>query len=124
MVYCMYWTIEFHPAFAQEFGELSEAVQDRLLAGMELLREFGPSLGRPHVDTLNGSVFGNMKELRFRVDSGVWRAAFAFDPRRQAIVLVAGNKVGHNEGRFYRSLIDKADRRYREHLSHLTGEDR
>jgi hypothetical protein len=120
----VYWTVDFHPEFAEEFGELSEAVQDRLLAGLELLREFGPGLGRPHVDTMNGSVFGNMKELRFRVDNGVWRVAFALDPRRQAIVLVAGNKVGRNERRFYRNLIAKADRRFGEHLARLTEEDR
>ena len=120
----MYWTVDFHPDLAEEFGKLSEAVQDRLLAEVELLREFGPDLGRPHVDTLNGSKFSNMKELRFRVDSGVWRVAFAFDPRRQAIVLVAGNKVGRNQRRFYRDLIAVADRRFSAHLVRLKGEDR
>ena len=118
----MYWTVDFHPDLAEEFGNLSEVVQDRLLAGVELLREFGPGLGRPHVDTLNGSKFSNMKELRFRVDNGVWRVAFAFDPRRQAIVLVAGNKVGRNQRRFYRDLIAKADRRFSAHLVRLKEE--
>ena len=119
----MYWTVDFHPAFADEFDDLDEAVQDRLLVGVELLQEFGPALGRPHADSLNGSKHGNMKELQFRVKNGVWRAAFAFDPHRQAIVLVAGNKVGHNERRFYRTLIDKADRRYDEHLVRLGKDD-
>ncbi|NJN82142.1 MAG: addiction module toxin RelE [Caldilineaceae bacterium] len=119
----MYWTVDFHPAFVEEFDEMGEAVQDRLLAGVELLREFGPALGRPHADTLNGSKYGNMKELRFRVENGVWRAAFAFDPSRQAIVLVAGNRVGRNEGQFYRTLIDIADRRYGEHLAWLGKDD-
>lgn len=71
----MYWTVEFHLEFAGEFLELSEAVQDRLLAKIELLREFGPRLGRPHADTLNGSRYSNMKELRLPADGGVWRLA-------------------------------------------------
>ena len=55
-----------------------------------LLREFGPQLGRPRVDTLNGSRHANMKEMRFRAADGEWRLAFAFDPARNAILLVAG----------------------------------
>ena len=115
----MHWTVEFHPEFAGEFAELGEVVQDRLLAKIELLREFGPRLGRPHADTLNGSRYNNMKELRLSADGGAWRVAFAFDPKKQAILLVAGDKSGSSESRFYRSLIDRADERFTEHLAHL-----
>ena len=72
-----------------------------------------------HADTFNGSAFANMKELRFKASGGVWRAAFAFDPARQAIVLVAGDKSGKSSKRFYRELIDKADARYRRHLESI-----
>jgi hypothetical protein len=57
-----------------------------------------------------------MKELRFNADAGVWRAAFAFDPEQNAIVLVAGDKGGVPESRFYRSLIATADARYDVHF--------
>ena len=57
-----------------------------------------------------------MKELRFEAANGVWRVAFAFDPRRQAVVLVAGDKSGVSPLRFYRSLIARADMRYQAHL--------
>ena len=77
-----------------------------------MLEHFGPQLGRPYVDTLEGSKHANMKELRFDADDGVWRAAFAFDPHRQAVILVAGDKSGISEKRFYRSLIAKADKRF------------
>jgi hypothetical protein len=60
-----------------------------------------------------------MKELRFEADGGVWRVAFAFDPERKAILLVAGDKSGGSEKRFYKSLIAKADRRFRAHLDGL-----
>ena len=84
-----------------------------------LLEEFGPQLGRPHADTLNGSDYANMKELRFKADGGVWRVAFAFDPQRNAILLVAGDKSGTSSKRFYKRLIEKADMRYKAHLERM-----
>ncbi len=115
----MSWEVVFADEFDAEFEELTEAVQDELLASAKLLAMVGPQLGRPHADTLNDSSFANMKELRFDADGGVWRVAFAFDPERKAIVLVAGDKSGGSEKRFYRSLITKADKRYRRHLDRL-----
>lgn len=60
-----------------------------------------------------------MKELRFRAADGVWRVAFAFDSERQAILLVAGDKAGVAQNRFYKGLIAKADSRFTEHLQSL-----
>jgi len=60
-----------------------------------------------------------MKELRFRAAGGVWRVAFAFDPSRKAILLVAGNKSGVAEKRFYHQLIEKADARFDAHLAKI-----
>lgn len=108
----MTWIVKFHRDFEQEFDLLAAAVQDELLAHALLLEHFGPQLGRPHVDTLKGSKFSNMKELRFQSKNGVWRIAFAYDPKRRAILLVAGNKKGKNEKRFYKQLILKADNRF------------
>jgi hypothetical protein len=60
-----------------------------------------------------------MKELRFDAADGVWRVAFAFDPQRKAMLLVAGDKAGMSERRFYRQLIRKADDRLDAHLERL-----
>lgn len=119
----MSWLIDFHPAFQEEVLELARAVRVELIASIAPLERLGPALGRPDVDTLNGSRYANMKELRFRADGGVWRVAFAFDPRRNAILLVAGDKSGVSEAKFYKRLIDKADRRYRQHLESLTSKE-
>jgi hypothetical protein len=97
-------------------------VQTEILALALVLEELGPQLGRPRVDTLNGSRHANMKELRFSAADGEWRVAFAFDPRRKAILLVAGDKSGGREKRFYRELIRKADERFDAHLARLTTE--
>ena len=113
----MRWVVEFHDDFEPEFDELPESVQDELYAHAELLAVFGPKLGRPHVDTLEGSKHANMKELRFNADDGVWRVAFAFDPERKAVLLVAGDKSGTSQKRFYRGLIKKADARSDSHLA-------
>lgn len=111
------WIVEFCDEFEPEFNDLVDEVQDELLAHARLLAEFGPTLGRPRVDTLNDSRHANMKELRFDAANGVWRVAFAFDPRRRAVVLIAGNKAGKAERQFYKRLIAKADKRFDAHLA-------
>lgn len=64
-----------------------------------------------------------MKELRFQAADGVWRVAFAFDPRREAILLVAGDKSGSSEKRFYKQLIKIADSRLAHHLNKLMEQE-
>jgi hypothetical protein len=116
------WTVEIGDEFEPEFDELHEDVRIEILALSRLLQQFGPRLGRPRVDTLNDSRHPNMKELRFAAADGEWRVAFAFDPKRKAILLVAGDKSGGSEKRFYRALIRKADERFDAHLARLKKE--
>ncbi len=117
----MKWIVEFDEAFEQEFWNFSSNVQTEIVAKAKLLEDFGHGLGRPNADTLAGSKFSNMKELRFKVDGGVWRVAYAFDTERKAILLVAGNKAGKSQKRFYKKLLLKADERFSQHLSNLGG---
>jgi hypothetical protein len=112
----MSWTVIFHGDFDDEFSLLADDLQDEVLAHAKVLAQFGPHLGRPTVDTLKASRHTNMKELRFDWQGGVWRVAFAFDPNRQAILLVGGDKVGTDQRRFYKRLIAIADDRYDAHL--------
>ncbi len=116
----MTWIVLFHDAFDAEFEVWQTDLQDELLAHAKLLAEFGPNLGRPTVDTLKGSQHTNMKELRFSWNGQVWRVAFAFDPHRQAILLVGGDKGGADQRRFYKRLITLADERFDNHLITLS----
>jgi hypothetical protein len=116
------WAVEMADEFEPEFDELHEEVQTEILALSLVLQQFGPQLGRPRVDTLKGSRHTNMKEMRFSAADGEWRLAFAFDPKRKAILLVAGDKSGGSERRFYRELIRKADARFDAHLAWLKKE--
>ena len=118
----MKWIVKINREFQPEFDRLQEDVQDAILAMSRQLQRLGPQLGRPQVDTLNGSRHANMKEARFSAADGEWRLAFAFDPRRRAMLLVAGDKSGGSTRRFYRTLIRKADERFDRHLARLAKE--
>jgi hypothetical protein len=83
------WLVALADEFVPEFTELPKTVQTEILALARLLQQFGPQLGRPRVDTLANSRHASMKELRFSAADGEWRVAFAFDLKRQAILLVA-----------------------------------
>jgi hypothetical protein len=118
------WVVEIGEEFEPEFFALHEDVRLEILALARLLQQFGPRLGRPRVDTLSGSRHANMKELRFTAADGEWRVAFAFDPRRKAILLVGGDKSGGSQKRFYKQLISKADERFDAHLARLKKKER
>lgn len=89
---------------------------EQVAAALDLLEESGPMLGRPLVDTIQGSTLPNLKELRpgSRGRSEI-RILFAFDPQRQAILLVAGDKAS-SWTRWYTRNIPIAEDRYRRRL--------
>ncbi len=117
----MSWLVKFHEEFETEFDVFEQEVKDELLAEASFVELFGPKTGRPHVDKLHGSKHANMKELRFEAANGEWRVAFAFDPERAAILLIAGDKTGGSEKKFYTRLIKKADARFTRHLDQLSS---
>jgi hypothetical protein len=84
---------------------------------LDMLAERGPGLGRPLVDTLQGSEISNLKELRPRSGRDIAiRILFVFDPWSQAILLVAGNKAGDWSG-WYRTAIPTAEVAYESWLA-------
>jgi hypothetical protein len=118
------WLVRTTPEFNEWFSDLDEDSHVEVIAKVELLKCLGPKLGRPHADTLNGSAYANMKELRANTADGVFRIAFAFDSNRTGILLVAGDKAGVGQRRFYRQLIAKADELYGRHLARIKTEKR
>ncbi|MBS6619949.1 MAG: type II toxin-antitoxin system RelE/ParE family toxin [Varibaculum cambriense] len=98
---------------------LDESSRAQVVAALEILQEHGPALGRPLVDNISGSRHRNMKELRpGSSGKSEIRILFAFDPIRQAILLVAGDKSGQWQ-RWYRKNIPIADELYDRHLEQL-----
>ena len=88
----------------------------QVVAGVEVLAQVGPSLGRPLVDRVRGSRLPGLKELRpGSSGSTEIRVLFVFDPWRSAILLVGGDKSG-NWTRWYRTAIPRAEALYEEYL--------
>ncbi len=101
------WEVLYTDEFGTWFERLEEDQQDAVIARVELLKTEGPSLGRPTVDTIVGARHPNMKELRVS-KGGAIRILFAFDPRRQAVLLIGGDKTGQWSA-WYEKAIPLAD---------------
>jgi hypothetical protein len=114
------WSVEITDEFEAWFLTLDELDQSSVRSSIVLLERIGPSLGRPHADTISGSRHANMKELRTQSVGKPIRRFFAFDPRRSAILLVGGDKSG--DKRFYDRMIPIADKLYDEYLEELRRE--
>lgn len=119
------WEVSLHAEVEAWFLDLCRtdpATADLVEEAIDILAEQGPALGRPLVDRVQGSRFHHMKELRpGSSGSTEVRVLFAFDPQREAILLVAGDKSGQWKS-WYRSAIPLADTRYEEHLIGLKAE--
>jgi len=117
-----YWEVTLHQQVEAWYLAICKSdpeTADLIEQAIDQLSAEGPSLGRPLVDRIKGSKYHNMKELR-PASAGATeiRLLFAFDPVREAIFLVAGDKSGNWEG-WYREAIPLADERYAEHLAIL-----
>lgn len=115
------WEVEYTDEFGAWWATLEEGAQEAIAHDVSVLEQVGPGLGRPTVDTLSGSRFPNMKELRTTHGDYILRILFAFDPRRCAILLIGGDKRG--DSRFYERMIPIADRLYEEHLDAIAREE-
>lgn len=113
----MEYKILMHKKFIEWLEKQKPDLQEEILANTALLKEFGPNLGRPKVDTLKGTRHSNLKELRIQYKGEPWRILFAFDPERSAILLIGGNKKVSK--RWYKDNIYEAEKRLDEHLSSI-----
>ncbi|MDA8302124.1 MAG: type II toxin-antitoxin system RelE/ParE family toxin [Actinomycetota bacterium] len=101
---------------------LSEDQQAAVVARVDMLATSGPTLGRPTVDSIKGSRHHNMKELRCS-KGGALRVLFIFDPLRQAVMLLGGDKSEDSQWeRWYAGAVPRADSLYDDHLAQLREE--
>jgi hypothetical protein len=115
----MAWIVLMSAQVKAWLDGLDERSHDAIAADVLVLEEIGPRLGRPYVDTLADSRHPNLKELRTHYGHHQYRIAFAFDPKRQAILLLGGDKTGANQRRFYKDLIRQADAILDRHIAEL-----
>jgi Uncharacterized protein conserved in bacteria len=116
------WSIKTTDTFDAWLSAQNDTDRARVLATLLVLGLKGPQLPRPWADTVKGSQYGNMKELRIQSRGEPIRAFFAFDVRRCAILLCAGKKVGR-EKRFYDEMVPLADREFAGYLKALTEKE-
>lgn len=110
----MSWEIILVPEVHDWFMALDDISASLVRDSVELLAERGPALGRPAVDRITGSSLHNLKELRpGSAGKTEIRILFIFDPQRQAVLLVAGDKAGS----WYRDAIKLAEDRYARFLA-------
>jgi hypothetical protein len=112
----MSWEVEIKAPVQQWRRSLDPVTADRFSGALEHLRQRGPGLGRPFADSVKGARHHNMKELRV----GNMRALYAFDSRRTAVLLVAGDKTNDWQG-WYRRNIPAADRLLDQHQRRIGG---
>ena len=110
--------------FTDEFGSwghgLTEDEQTRVRASVELLRQYGVSLSFPHSSGIAMSRHTHLRELRVQCEGDPYRVLYAFNPLRNAILLLDGDKTG--DERWYEVNVPVADRLYDEHLTELRKE--
>lgn len=116
----MNWDVEYTDEFGGWWDGLSEAGQESVRSSVQLLGEFGPNLRFPHSSGIQTSRHKNLRELRIQHAGHPYRVLFAFDPRRCAILLLGGDKTGHD--RWYDENVPVADRLYDDHLETLRKE--
>lgn len=114
------WNVEYTDEFNEWWESLTEPEQTDVAAVVGLLEERGTDLPFPYSSGISGSKYPRMRELRIQHNGEPYRVIYAFDPRRTAILLLGGNKVGDN--RWYEKNIPVADNLYKQHLETLKKE--
>ena len=118
----MSWEVEASDEFKEWYESLREEERASVAENVDMLEEYGPALGRPYADTLRGSRYQNMKELRVQHQGKPYRILFAFDPRRSAYLILGGDKTGDAD--WYLDAIRRADAIYALHLGEIEKERR
>ena len=112
--------IEYTDEFGQWFLDLQESQQDDVTSVVNLLEENGTRLGFPYSSKINGSKHPKMRELRIQSQGHPIRIFYGFDPKRDVILLIGGEKTG--DKRFYQRMIPLADRLYDLYLLEIQRE--
>lgn len=116
------WKVKLTHLFMEWLRAQDTSLKKRMAASLLNLQHYGPMLPRPYADTVKGSVFANMKELRIQHEGRPIRAFYAFDPDRKAIVLCAGDKTADKQ--FYARMIKLADDAFTRHLNEIERTDK
>ena len=115
------WIVEFTDEFELWWLELSELVQEKCAAVVDLLTREGPNLGFPYSSSIRGAVHA-LRELRIQCGGHPYRILYVFDPQRNALLILGGDKTGND--RWYEENVPKAERIYEQYLKEIEEESK
>ena len=98
------WKVYRTDEFKKWFNDLNLLAKESILKDIIIL-------------STKGSKISNLKELRTKSGNSQYRTIFCFDPERDIILLVGGNKS--NVKKFYESIIPKAEQLYFDYLKEI-----
>lgn len=110
----MVWEVEVSDEFLAWYRSLDELECESVNSAVAKLEHYGPTLGRPYADTLIGSKYPNLKELRVQHQGRPYRILFAFNPRRKAYLILGGDK--NSDAGWYVDALRRAELIYARHL--------
>ena len=113
----MAWEVEYTDEFQAWWNGLDDDEQDSIAVMVQILEAKGPALSYPYSSGIQSSRHAHMRELRIQHKGQPYRVLYVFDPRRVAILLIGGSKVG--DDRWYEEMVPKADGIYDQHLRDL-----
>ncbi|HLJ76385.1 MAG TPA: type II toxin-antitoxin system RelE/ParE family toxin [Acidobacteriaceae bacterium] len=115
----MAWDVEVSDEFREWYESLAEDLRASIAAGVDILEQMGPEAGRPFVDTLKGSKYPNLKELRIQHRGRPYRVLFILDQKRNVYLILGGDKSGNSH--WYRDAIRRAENIYERYLKEIGG---
>jgi len=114
--------VEHTDEFGEWWNKLDESEQESVDAVVQFLEEHGLHLNFPHSSGIALSKHSHMRELRIQYKGNPYRVFYAFDPKRNSILLIGGNKTGNDD--WYNEYVAVADRLYDEHLAELSADNK
>ena len=102
--------------FAEWFQSIEEVYVNAIVVAVSKLESEGVSVGHPASSAIKGATFG-LRELRIRSHGHALRIFYAFDPRRDAVLVIGGDKTGRNSDDFYDEMIAKSERIWSDYLA-------
>jgi hypothetical protein len=116
-IHNMECSVLFTDEFECWWNGLSMEEQESVTYSVDLLARLGVQLKFPHSSGISGSRYAHMRELRIQHQGRPYRVLYAFDPRRNAVLLIGGDKTGNEQ--WYEASVPLADRLYERHLIEL-----
>ena len=109
--------------FKTWFRALDDADFNRVAFVVERLADTGVGLGAPYASAIKGASFA-LRELRPTQGRSPIRVFYAFDPARDAVLIIGGDKSGQSSDLFYDRMVRECEAIWRDYLAELAeGEE-